>query len=129
MAATKRNFPLKPPRRYSTQQHPTNKLLYTTPTHPLQKHHKCLFTPIQPRGIRFIPSSTVIPLTHISTSECNPPRDIATNTTTIQIQNALTHIYEDTSRFFMIIPTSKIKWLWKQYNIAIHNNNGLVPPT
>ena len=48
---------------------------------------------------------------------------------TIQTQNEVTHIYENTRRHNITIPTTRIKWLWQQYRKAIQNRNDLVPPT
>ena len=85
-------------------------------------------TPTQTKDSRFIPPSTIIPQTQISITECNPEKDILTITNTIQIQNELTNIYEDTGRHLITIPTTRIKWLWQQYNIDKYNTHGLVPP-
>jgi hypothetical protein len=87
------------------------------------------FTPEQTRDTRFIPPSTKIPHTQISIIECNPQKDIAITKNTIQTQTELTHIYDDTGKYFITIPTTRLKWLWQQYQNASHNTHGLVPHT
>ena len=87
------------------------------------------FTPAQTRDTRFIPPPTIIPHTQISIIECNPEKDITTIKNTIQTQNELTHIYEDTGKHLITIPTTRLKWLWQQYNKAIYSTHGLVPHT
>ncbi len=67
--------------------------------------------------------------TQISVIECNPEKDITTVKNTIQTQNEVTHIYEDTGRHLITIPTTRLKWLWQQYNKAIYSTHGLVLPT
>ena len=76
---------------------------------------------------RFIPPPTTIPLFHISIQECNPEKDIATYTETIQINNTKTHLYENTGRYLITIPTTRLEWLWQQYNKNKYNTHGLVP--
>ena len=72
---------------------------YTTKQH---NHYQQLITTHFSHEInrdpRFIPSSTTIPLIHVSIQECNPKKDIATYTKTIQINNTKTHLYENTGR-------------------------------
>ena len=87
------------------------------------------FTQTQSKDLRFIPAPIIMPQCHISTIECNPEKDIITTTNTIQTQNELTHIYEDTGRHLITIPTTRLKWLWQQYNTDKYNTHGLVPPT
>ena len=70
-------------------------------------------TPTQNEDPRFIPPPTIIPHTQISVTECNPEKDIATVENTIHTQNELTHIYEDTGRHLITIPTTRLKWLWQ----------------
>ena len=36
---------------------------------------------------------------------------------------------EDTGRHLITIPTTRLKWLWQQYNKDKYNTHGLVPPT
>ena len=60
--------------------------------------------------------------------ECNPEKDIITNRDTIQTQNEITHIYDNTDKYLTTISTIKLKWLWKKYNIAIYNTHSLVLP-
>lgn len=72
------------------------------------------FTLAQPIDTRFIPLPTIIPPTHVSISQCNPNKDVIT-------------IYKATSRHFITIPTTRLKWLWKQYNNAIYSTHGSVP--
>jgi hypothetical protein len=66
------------------------------------------FTPEQTRNTRFIPPSTKIPQTQISTIECNPQKDIATTKNTIQTQNELTHIYDNIGKYLTTIPTTRL---------------------
>ena len=68
-------------------------------------------TPIQTKDPRFIPSPTIISYIQISGIECNPEKDITTVENTIHTQNELTHIYEDTGRHLITIPTIRLKWL------------------
>ena len=86
------------------------------------------FTPAQLRDTRFIPPSTKLPHTQISIIECNPEEDIATTQNTIQTQNELTHLYDDTCKYLITIPTPRLEWLWKQYHNSNHNTHGLIPP-
>ena len=90
---------------------------------------KTHFTPEQTRDTRFIPPPTELPHTQISIIECNPEKDIATTTHTIQTQGTLTHIYDDTGRYLVTIPTLRLEWLWQQYHNASHNTHGVVPHT
>jgi len=85
------------------------------------------FTPEQNRDTRHIPSPTIIPYIKTSTIECNPERDIDTNKCTIQTQNDKTHIYNDIGKYITTIPTTRIKWLWQQYNNNKYNNHRLIP--
>ena len=66
------------------------------------------FIPNQNRDTRYIPTPLIIPLSHISTNECNPKNDIRTNTYTIQTQNDVTHIYEETGRHLITIPNDRL---------------------
>ena len=85
-------------------------------------------TPIQAKDPKYIPPPTLLPYTQISIIECNPEKDITTIKNTIQTQNEITHIYEDTGRHLITIPTTRLKWLWQQYNIDTYSTYGLVPP-
>ena len=67
------------------------------------------FIPKQTRDTRFIPPSTKIPHTQISIIECNPEKDIATEKHTIQTQDETTHIYDDTGKYLITIPTTRLK--------------------
>ena len=58
-----------------------------------------------------------------------PKKNIITKKNTIQTQNKLTHIYEDTGRYLTTIPTTKLTWLWQKYYKNHYNTHGLVPPT
>ena len=87
------------------------------------------FNPIQSKDTRSIPPSEKIPYTQIVIAECNPERDINTTTNTIQTQNEITHLYENTGRYLTSIPTTRLKWLWQQYHSNTHNRHDLVPPT
>ncbi len=66
------------------------------------------FTPEQTRDTRFIPPPTIIPCAQISITECNPKKDINTNKSTIQTQNEITHIYDDTGKHLITIPTTRL---------------------
>jgi hypothetical protein len=85
---------------------------YTRQQH---KHYKNIvdanFTQEQTRDTRFIPPPTKIPYIQISKIECIPQRDINTVTNTIQTQNEITHIYDDTGKYLITIPTTRLKWL------------------
>ena len=78
--------------------HNTNLLIhyYTERQH---KHFSNIinayFTTEQHRDTRYVTPTTIIPLAHISISECNPENDIETNSDTIQTQFDVAHIYED----------------------------------
>ena len=83
----------------------------------------------QTRDTRYIPSPTEMPHAQISIVECNPKRDKATNINTIQTQDESTHIYDDTGKYLITIPTTRLTWLWAQYHNVIHKPHGLVLPT
>jgi hypothetical protein len=87
------------------------------------------FTPEQTRDTRFIPPPTKIPHTQNLNNRMQPTKDIATTKNTIQTQDELTHIYDDTGKYLITIPTTRLKWLWQQYQNVIHNTHGLVPHT
>ena len=86
------------------------------------------FTPEQTRDTRFIPPPTKIPHTQISIIECNPKNDIVTTKNNIQTLGEITHIYEDTGKFLITIPTTRLKWLWQQYHYSNHSTHGPIPP-
>ena len=65
--------------------------------------------PIQAKNPRFIPPPTIISYNKITVLEYNPEKDIATIESTIHIQNKLTHVYEDTGRYFITIPITRLK--------------------
>ena len=85
-------------------------------------------THTQTKDPRFIPSPTILPHIQISATKYNPEKDIATEENTIHIQNELTQIYENTGRYLTTIPTTRLKWLWQQYNNDKYNTHNLVPP-
>ena len=85
------------------------------------------FTPIQNRDTRFIPPPEIIPHTQITITECNPENDIITTKNTIQTQNEVTHLFEDTGRYLTTIPTTRLKWLWQQYHKNAANIHNLIP--
>ena len=87
------------------------------------------FTLEQNRDTRYIPQPLNIPLVHISINECNPEKDIKVNACTIQTQNDIAHIYEETGKYLITIPIDRLKWLWKQYTQSQNRPNGLIPPT
>ena len=87
------------------------------------------FTLEQNRDTRHIPPPLIIPLAHISISECNHEKDIKIDTCTIQIQNDTAYIYEETRKHLITIPIDRLKWLWKQYTQSQNRPNGLIPPT
>lgn len=87
------------------------------------------FTLVQTRDTIFIPPPTNMPHIHISIIECNLERDIATTNNTIQTQNDIIHSYDDTCKYLVTIPTTRLEWLWKQYHNANHNTHGLVSHT
>ena len=72
------------------------------------------FSLAQNRDTRYILLQLIIPLAHISTNEYNPERDIKVDTYTIQIENDVAHIYEETGKYLITIPIDRLKWLWKQ---------------
>ena len=55
--------------------------------------------------------------------------DIIANKDTIQVNNEQTYIYEDIGTHLITIPTTRIKWLWQQYNKTSYSTHGLVPQT
>ena len=126
MDATKRTLPPQPPNSHDAQHRTTNTILQHKYYANILNIH---FTPEQNRDTRFNPPSTNIPLTQIFITECNPEKDILTNNDAIQIHNEQTHIYENTGRHLITIPTTRLKWLWQQYNKVKYNTHGLVPPT
>ena len=67
--------------------------------------------PEQNRNTRFIPPPTAVTFTQIFINECNPEKAILTNKETIQINNEEIHIYEDTGKNLITIPTTRLKWL------------------
>ena len=83
----------------------------------------------QNRDTRYIPLQLVIPLVYISTNECNPERDIKVDTHTIQTQNDVAHIYEETRKYLITIPIDRLKWLWKQYIQSLNRPHGLISST
>ena len=87
------------------------------------------FTQEQNRDTRYIPPPLIIPLAHISINECNLEKDIKVDTCTIQIQNDIAHIYEETRIHLITIPIDRLKRLWKQYTQSQNRPNGLIPPT
>ena len=102
---------------YTKQQHNHyNKLAHTH------------ITPIQTKDPRFIPPPTITPHTQISITECNPEKNIKTSKHTIQTKNEITHIYKGTGRHLITIPTTRLKWLWQQYNKDTYRTYGLIPP-
>ena len=105
------------------------KVYYTKQQH---NHYKKLIhthiTPIQTKDPRFIPPPTITLHTQISVIKCNPEKDINTTKHTIQTQNEITHIYEDTGRHLITIPTTRLNWLWQQYNKDTYMTYGLIPP-
>ena len=81
----------------------------------------------QNKDSRFIPPPTTIPLTHIFIKECNPKKYIVSNKYTTQINNEQAHLYEDTGKHLTTISTTRLKWLWQQYNKASYSSHCLVP--
>ena len=72
---------------------------------------KAYFFIEQQRDTRYVTSTTIIPLAHISINECNPKNDIETNSDTIQVQFDVTHIYENNGRHLITIPITRLTWL------------------
>ena len=87
------------------------------------------YTVEQNRDTRYIPSPSIIPLAHISINECNLEKHIKVDTCTIQIQNDIAHIYEETGKPLITILIDRLKWLWKQYTKSQNRLNQLIPPT
>ena len=87
------------------------------------------FSTEQQKDTKYVTPTTVIPLAHISITECNPENDIETNSNTIQIQFDVAHIYEDNGRHLITIPKTRLIWLWKQYQLAKNTTHGLEPVT
>jgi hypothetical protein len=83
-------------------------------------------TPEQNKDTRYIPAPPTIPYIKTSIIECNPDRDIDTNKCIIETQNDKSHIYDDTGRYITTIPTTRIKWLWQQYNNNKYNTHRLI---
>ena len=78
---------------------------------------------------RFISPPTHIPLTNISITECNPSKDINTQTHTIQIQQNSAHIYDNSGKYLISIPICRLTWLWNQYQNGLNNPQNLKPQT
>ena len=83
----------------------------------------------QNKDSRRISPTLNIPLVKISTHECNPEKDINTNTNEIQIQHDSAHIYDETCKHIITIPHTRLVWLWNQYNRTLHQPHNLIPPT
>jgi hypothetical protein len=81
----------------------------------------------QNKDTRYIPPPPITPYIKTSIIECNADRDIDTNKCTIVTQNDITHIYNDTGKYITTIPTTRIKWLWQQYNNNKYNTHRLTP--
>ena len=109
------------------------KLLTQYYTQEQHKHYSNLisahFATEQRRDTRYVTPTTIMPLVHISIHECNPESDIETNTSTIQTQLDVAHIYEDNGRHLITIPKTRLDWLWKQYQLAKDLPHGLEPTT
>ena len=60
----------------------------------------------QTKDTRFIPLLTIMPHIQISVIECNIKKNITIMTNIIQTENELTHIYEDTEKHLITIPTT-----------------------
>ena len=102
---------------------------YTTYQHKYYKNILDMhFTTIQPKDTRYIPQPILSPHIHIITTECNPEKDITTTANTIQTQDELTHIYDNTCRHLTTILTTRLKWLWQQYHKNIHKKHEIIPP-
>ena len=78
---------------------------------------------------RSISLPTNIPLTNISITECNPSKDINTQTHTIQIQQNSAHIYDSSGKYLISIPTCRLTWLWNQYQNGLNTPLNLEPQT
>ena len=102
---------------------------YTTYQH---KYYKNIidihFTPIQFKDTRHITPPAIISHIQIVSTECNPEKDITTTYNTIQTQGEDTHLYDNTGIYLTTILTTRLKWLWQQYHINVHNNHEIVPP-
>jgi hypothetical protein len=114
-----------------TIKHNINLLIeyYTTCQHRYYKHTlDKYFTPLQDKDTRSIPPAETISFTQIIITECNPEKDINTTQNTIQTQNEVTHLYENTGRHLTSISTNRLKWLWQQYHKNAYITQNLVPP-
>lgn len=69
------------------------------------------FTFEQNRDTQFILPPTSVSFTQIFINKCNPEKDIHSNKDTIQINNEHIHVYEDTGKHLITIPTTILKWL------------------
>ena len=47
----------------------------------------------------------------------------------MQINNEQADLYDDTGKHFITISTTKLKWLWQQYNKASYSSHSLVSQT
>ena len=72
---------------------------------------KAYFSTAQHKDTRYVTPTTIIPLVHISITECNPENDIETNSNTIQTQFDVAHIYEDNGRHLITILKTRLLWL------------------
>ena len=62
-----------------------------------------------------MPPLIILSLVTISITECNLEKDIIIFVNTIQIQNDLAHIYDNTKKHLITIPSIRLNWLWNQY--------------
>ena len=127
MDATKKTLSTQLSNSHKTQPHTPRKILHFKTTRPLltANHHTLLSRNKQKPEI-YPPTHNNTAHTHIHT-RMQSIRYIAIYTETIQIKKTKTHLYENTGRHLITIPTTRLEWLWKQYNKNKYNTHGLVP--
>lgn len=119
---------------YSTTQPPNQliPLLLQYYTHRQNQHYSKLLTQsffqTQPKDTRYIHQHPNLTHVHISTTECNPDKDIIAHRPLIQTINSEPHLYDNTGKFIITIPTERLQWLWKQFNIFHNKNTHIIPP-
>ena len=69
-----------------------------------------------------------LPLVNISTTECNPKKDILTTGHTIQVIHNSAYLYDIDGRHIHTISLLWLKWLWSQFHQYTTHSPTLEPP-
>lgn len=64
----------------------------------------------------FSHSPIIAPNLTLTTKECNPYKDFITTKPTIQIQETEIYIYDQIGAYILIMPITRLQWLWERYN-------------